>query len=140
MADDKPDVTVKARVERPGISIWQAAGTLGIGSVLALLIVPRLQDSSDRKDSFIQEKLVGTLQATAATQAEQTAALQQLTISIQNQTAAQQQQAAALNMFLPRVDENIAAQRELAARLKTQSSRLDRVADGLAPETAEVKP
>jgi hypothetical protein len=64
-----------AEEEQPkrGMTVWQAAGTLGIGSVLVLMIVPRLMSSGEQSQEFIQEKLITTLEKVAESDAEASA-------------------------------------------------------------------
>ena len=55
------------------MTVWQAAGTLGIGSVLALMIIPRLMSSGEQSQTFIQDKLITTLEKVAESDAEASA-------------------------------------------------------------------
>lgn len=112
-----PDVNVK--VEKPGsMTIWQAAGTLGIGSVLALLIVPRLMSSGEQSQTFIQTKLIDVLEKNSERSAESTAVIKSTGESMER--------------VADKVD-------ELADRMAPLVGRLDKVADAVTEQVEQTK-
>jgi hypothetical protein len=68
MPDSDP-ADVNVNIRKPGaMTIWQAAGTLGVGTVLVLLIVPRIMTSGEKTTDFLQGKFITTLETNAANQ------------------------------------------------------------------------
>lgn len=117
MADEPADVNVK--VERPGaMTIWQAAGTLGIGSVLALLIVPRLMSSGEQSQTFIQTKFIDVLEKNSERSAESTAAIK------------------ASGESMERVADKVD---ELADRMAPLVGKLDKVANAVSEQVEQTK-
>ena len=117
-----------APADNPGklsnITIWQAAGTLGVGTVLVMLIVPKMMARDDKNQTFIQEKLVTTLELTAQRQAEANILSQAQIAATTQQTAAMQMQAAGFNAMLPEI-------KALTTKMTPLVSRLERTADGI---------
>lgn len=106
------------------ITIWQAVSTLGVGTVLVMLIVPRMLTSADKSQTFIQEKLVTTLELSAQRQAEANMLSQAQIAATNQQTAAMQMQSAGFNAILPEI-------KTLVSKMTPLVSRLDRTADGI---------
>ncbi len=117
MPEQPADVNVK--VEKPGgMTIWQAAGTLGIGSVLVLLIVPRLMTSGEQSQTFIQTKLIDVLEKNSERSAESTAVIKSTGESMER--------------VADKVD-------ELADRMAPLVGRLDKVASAVTEQVEQTK-
>jgi hypothetical protein len=115
MPEQPADLNVKVD-KSGGMTIWQAAGTLGIGSVLVLLIVPRLMTSGEQSQTFIQEKMITTLEKVAESDAEATAEWRSL--------------GGKVDRAADKVD-------ELADRMAPLVGRLDKVAEAVTEQVEQ---
>lgn len=124
----KLDATVK--VERKGMSFLQWVGVVGVGSALALYIIPKIMKQDAANQAFIQNTMISAVK-------ESSVALTVSSEAIKQSAAAQVKSAEAMEDLTDSVDDMNKRQEEMLNVMRPLTQQLDRVADQMERREAE---
>lgn len=115
-------MTAAARAKLTGA--WRAVQVIGLGSVIALIIIPRLVQQGEQKDTFIQQQFVDKVDKN--------------TQAITTQTEVTRQQIDTGNRVVDSLNELCESHKDLCKETAQQGQRIERLMGKLWQEQAGV--